>query len=119
MKVHLASISTNEYEIENRIYIELSHSLEFIYVCLKSLTSDVIKDCDFFDREYIRNIFTKKYFIENIDCNCNINCRSAQYGDFTIKKIKQNKYQFVFIPTIIKQDEHFIVCELEILDLLD
>jgi hypothetical protein len=110
MKVYLASLATNNYELENRVYKNFNHSIEYIYENLKSLSIESIKDSDFFDRDYIQKYFTKEYF----DNFKNVVCKSV-YGEFFIKKIKSNKYQFVFSP--VNQD-YFFVCELEILELL-
>ena len=47
-----------------------------------------------------------------------MNCKSA-YGEFYIEKISDTKYQFVFAPLLITDVQNtFIVCELEILELL-
>lgn len=111
MKVYLASLATDKYELENRVYKNFSNSLEYIYDSLKSLSEEDNKECDFFNREHIKECFTENYFnkFERINCN-------SIYGEFIIKQIKPNKYQFVFVP--IYQD-YFFVSELEILELLD
>ena len=111
MKVYLASLSTNNYELENRAYKTFTNSLKYIYDNLKSLSIELEKDCDFFDREYILECFTEEYFEDFT----NVNCRSI-FGEFTVRKAKSNKYQFVFKPS---NKDWFFVCELEILDLLD
>ena len=113
MKVYLASLATNNYELENAVYKTFQHSLGYIYYNLKalSLSLESLKDCDFFDRDYVQKYFTKEYF----DNFKNVVCKSV-YGEFCIKKVKSNKYQFVFSP--VSQD-YFFVCELEILDLFD
>lgn len=113
MKVYLASLATNNYELENAVYKTFQHALGYIYYHLKamSLSLESLKDCDFFDRDYIQKYFTKEYF----DNFKNVVCKS-EYGEFFIKKEKNNKYQFVFSP--VNQD-YFFVCELEILDLFD
>lgn len=111
MKIYLASLSTNNYELENRVYKTLGNSLKYIYDNLKVLSVTSIPDCDFFDRDYIQKYFTKEYF----DNFKNVVCKSV-YGEFFIKKVKSNKYQFVSSP--VNQD-YFFVCELEILDLFD
>ena len=105
MKVYLASLSTNNYELENKLYKTLPNSLKYIYDNLKSLSIELEKDCDFFDREYVQKCFTEEYF-ENF---INMNCRSI-YGEFTIKIVNRNKYQFIFKPT---NKDWFFVCELE------
>ena len=111
MKVYLASLATNNYELENRVYKTLDNSLKYIYENLKVLSIESVKDCDFFDREHIKEYFTEKYFDRYINVNCN-----SVYGEFIKKKVKDNKYQFVFAP--VNQD-YFFVAELEILELLD
>lgn len=119
MQIHLASISTDNCEIENRAYKSVGNTLEYIYNSLKALTSDFIEDCDFFDRDYIKNYFTEEYFNRFSKVNCH-----SIYGEFIIDKVKDSKYQFVFIPSkeYLKADircDIFIVCELEMLELLD
>ena len=111
MKVYLASLATNNHELENRVYKTLGNSLKFIYDNLKALTVMSIPDCDFFDREYVQKYFTEEYYESFNKVNSN-----STYGEFVINKVKDNKYQFVFVP--IKQDYYF-VCELEMLELLD
>ena len=111
MKIYLASVATNESEIENRAYKDLKSALNYIYESLKSLTAEIIPDSDFFDREYIQKYFTEAMFSTNIDCR-------STYGEFAIRKVKNDKYQFIFKPA--NQDNlFFFVCELDILDLLD
>lgn len=111
MKVYLVSLSTNHFELENKIYKTFQHSLGYIYYNLKTWSVESIKDCDFFDRDYIQKYFTKEYF-DNFE---NVVCKSLNI-EFFIKKVRSNKYQFVFNP--LNQD-YFFVCELEILELLD
>ena len=111
MKVYLASLATNNYELENRVYKTLGNSLKYIYDNLKVLSVTSIPDCNFFDRDFVQNYFKEEYF----DRYINVNCKSA-YGEFIKKKVRDNKYQFVFSP--INQD-YFFVCELEILELMD
>lgn len=111
MKVFLASLATNNYELENRVYKTLGNSLKFIYDNLKAMSVISIPDCDFFDREYVQKYFTEEYY----ESFKKVNSHST-YGEFVINKVKDNKYQFVFVP--IKQDYYF-VCELEMLELLD
>ena len=111
MKVYLASLATNNYELENRVYKTLDNSLKYIYENLKVLSVTSIPDCNFFDRDFVQNYFKEEYFDRYINVTCN-----SVYGEFIKKKVKDNKYQFVFVP--IKQDYYF-VAELEILELLD
>ena len=85
MKVYLASLSTNNYELENTVYKTFQHSLGYIYYNLKTLSLESIKDCDFFDRDYIQKYFTKEYF----DNFKNVVCKSV-YGEFCIKKVKSS-----------------------------
>lgn len=115
MKIYLASIATSEYDIENRVYKNICNSLEYIYDNLKSLSAEFIKGCDFFDRNYVQEYFTKEFFTK---FNGRMNCKSA-YGEFSIIKMNDNKYQFLFVPLLsIQLQNPFIVCELEILELL-
>ena len=72
-------------------------------------------DFDFFDRDYIQEYFTKDFFVDKF---CRVNCRSS-YGEFIIEKVKGDKYQFVFSPVSSKRINYFIVCELQILELLN
>ena len=78
---------------------------------MKSLTAETIPDSDFFDREYIQKYFTEAIFTTNV------NCRST-YGEFAIRKVKNDKYQFIFKPAN-QDDLFFFVCELEILELME
>ena len=117
--IYLASISTDNFEIENRAYKSISNALEYIYNNLKALTSDFIEDCSFFDRDYVKNYFTEEYFNRFSKVNCH-----SIYGELKVDKVKDRKYQFVFIPSkeYLKSDircDIFIVCELEMLKLLD
>lgn len=125
--IYLASISTDNCEIENRVYKNIGNSLEYIYNSLKSLTSDFIEDCSFFDRDYVKRYFTEEYFNRFSKVNCH-----SIYGELVINEVKDSKYQlandskyqFVFIPSkeYLKTDirsDIFIVCELDILELLD
>lgn len=115
MKVYLASIATSEYPIERKVYKSLGNSLEYIYDNLKSLSAEFIDGCDFFDRNYVQEYFTEEFFAQ---FNGRMNCKSA-YGEFSIIKISDSKYQFVFVPLLsIQLQNPFIVCELEILELL-
>lgn len=111
MKVYLASLATNNYELENRVYKTLGNSLKYIYDNLKEMSIESVKECDFFDRDFVQNYFKEEYF----DRYINVNCKSV-YGEFIKKKVRDNKYQFVFSP--INKD-YFFVCELEMLELLD
>lgn len=115
--IYLASISTDNCGIENRAYKSIGNALEYIYNSLKKLTSDIIEDCSFFDRDYVKNYFTEEFFNRFSRVNCH-----STYGELVINEIKENKYQFVFLPAGVptsQQDDFFIVCELEMLDLLD
>ena len=115
MKVYLASIATSEYPIERKVYKSLGNSLEYIYDNLKSLSAEFIDGCDFFDRNYVQEYFTEEFFTQ---FNGKMNCKSA-YGEFSIIKMSDSKYQFVFVPLLSMQLQNpFIVCELEILELL-
>ena len=119
MQIYLASISTDDCGIENRAYKSIGNALEYIYNSLKDLTSDIIEDCSFFDRDCVKNYFTEEYFNRFSKVNCH-----SIYGGFIIDKIKDSKYQFVFIPSIeyLKANircDIFFICKLEMLDLLD
>ena len=112
MLFYLTSISTNEYEIENRLYKNINSSLNYIYENLKSLTKEVMPECNFFDRDYVKQYFT--------DCkilSTGVNCRTKD-GEFSVNKVKDNKYMFLFKPAN-QDDLFFFVCELEILELLE
>ena len=111
MKVYLTSVSTNEHEIENRAYQYIGSALDYICDSLKLLSKETQPECDFFERDYVKNYFTESLFNERVNCH-------SPYGEFTINKVKDNKHQFVFIPANQKE-EYFIVCELEALNLLD
>ena len=115
MKVYLASIATSLQEIDTRVYETFEKSLVYIYDTLKSLVLEEVEDCDFFDRDYIQKYFTEDYFGDKF---CRVNCRSS-YGEFIIEKLKDDKYQFVFSPVSSKYINYFIVCELQILELLN
>lgn len=115
MNIYLTSIATNHCELGNRTYKSLDSSLKHIYNNLKALSSEYICDCAFFDREYVQEYFTEEFFSK---FNGRMNCKSA-YGEFYIEKISDTKYQFVFAPLLITDVQNtFIVCELEILELL-
>jgi hypothetical protein len=115
MNIYLESIATSEYEIENKAYKNICDSLIYIYDSLKSLSAEFIEGCDFFDRNYVQEYFTEKFFAQ---FNGRMNCKSA-YGEFSIIKMSDSKYQFVFVPLLsIQLQNPFIVCELEILELL-
>jgi hypothetical protein len=119
MKVYLASIATSIQEIDTKVYETFEKSLKYIYNSLKSLASEqmVDYDFDFFDRDYIQEYFTEDFFVDKF---CRVNCRSS-YGEFVIEKVKDDKYQFVFSPDTVssKRINYFIVCELQILELLN
>lgn len=115
MKVYLASIATSLQEIDTKVYETFEKSLKYIYDSLKSLVSEEVEDCDFFDRDYIQEYFREDFFVDKF---CRVNCRSS-YGEFIIEKVKDNKYQFVFSPVSSKRINYFIVCELQILELLN
>jgi hypothetical protein len=115
MKVYLASIATSLQEIDTRVYETFEKSLVYIYDSLKNLVSEEIEDFDFFDRDYIQKYFTEDCFGDKF---CRVNCRSS-YGEFIIEKVKNDKYQFVFSPISSKHINYFIVCELQILELLN
>ena len=114
MTIYLASIATSLQEIDTKVYETFEKSLKYIYDSLKSLVSEEVENCDFFDRDYIQKYFTEDCFVDKF---CRVNCRSS-YGEFIIEKVKDNKYQFVFCPVSSKRINYFIVCELEILELL-
>ena len=111
--IYLAAISTNQDILESRAYKTFEHSLEFIYDSLKALAAEVVDCYDFFDRDYIRNCFTVNFFTRFNRVNCKSEC-----GEFIVERVNRSKYQFVFIPSN-QEYEYFIVCELEIMDLLD
>jgi hypothetical protein len=111
MKVYLSSLATNNYELENRVYKSFDSSLKYIYDNLKVLSVESVKDCDFFDRDYVQKYFTEEYY-EKFN---RVNCKST-FGEFAIKKIRDNKYQFIFAPV---NQNYFFVCELEVLELFD
>ena len=117
MKVYLASIATSLQEIDTKVYETFEKSLKYIYDSLKSLVLEEVEDCDFFDRDYIQEYFTEDFFVDKF---CRVNCRSS-YGEFIIEKVKDDKYQFVFSPDTVssKRINYFIVCELQILELLN
>lgn len=115
MKVYLASIATSLQEIDTRVYETFEKSLVYIYDSLKNLVSEEIEECDFFDRDYIQEYFSEDFFVDKF---CRVNCRSS-YGEFIIEKVKNDKYQFVFSPISSKHINYFIVCELQILELLN
>ena len=112
MLVYLTTSSTNSCELETRVYKTLNHSLENIYNNLKKLTIEYMPDGDFFDRDYVKKYFTEEFFNQF----SRIICRT-EFGEFIVEKVKNNKYQYIFAP--IHTYDNFIVCELEILELLD
>ena len=120
--IYLASISTDNYEIENRAYKSIGNALEYIYDSLKALAKDIIDDekCfDFFDRDYIKSYLSEEFFNQ-----FNKVWSRTEFGEFIIERPKINKYRFLFDPNfkVLKSTQPhyiFIVCELEILELLD
>ena len=54
MTIYLASIATSLQEIDTKVYETVEKSLKYIYDSLKSLVSEEVEDCDFFDRDYIQ-----------------------------------------------------------------
>lgn len=119
LKIYLASISTSEYAIERKAYSNIGSSLKYIYDNLKekALSIECINGCDFFDREYVKNYFTEEFFYQFINNDKKLTCRSS-YGEFFIERINDSKYQFVFAPPPICPQNQFIVCELDLLDLI-
>ena len=118
MKIYLASISTSEYAIERKAYKTIGDSLKYIYDNLRSLSIEFIDGCDFFDREYVQNYFTEDFFTQFCSGSKKMNCCSV-YGEFFIEKIDDSKYQFVFVPLLsMTLQNPFVVCELDILELL-
>ena len=115
MKIYLASIATSIQEIDTKVYETFEKSLKHIYDSLKNLVSEEVEDCDFFDRDYIQKYFAEDCFGDKF---YRVNCRSS-YGEFIIEKVKDDKYQFVFSPISSKHINYFIVCELQILELLN
>jgi hypothetical protein len=126
MKIYLTTVEistiTSICEIEKRAYKNFTNSLENIYNNLKSIISKEIDDCacEFFNRDYVRKYFTEDFFKEHEEQFYRINFKSPN-GEFYIKKINDNKYQFVFYPydEKLKNINYLIVCELEILELLN
>ena len=118
--IYLVEIATNncEKDSENRAYKSLGSALECIYDNLRYFPLDEYEDgCDLFDRDYVKNYFTEEFFNRFSRVNCH-----STYGELVINEIKDSKYQFVFLPAGVptsQQDDFFIVCELEILELLD
>lgn len=112
MNIYLASISTNLYEIDKKAYKNIDNTLKYIYNNLKKLTTEYIEGCNFFDRDYVKKCFTEEFFKQNT----RVICRS-EFGEFIVEKVKNSKYQYIFAP--IHTYDTFIVCELEMLELLD
>ena len=120
--IYLASISTDSCEIENRAYKSIDKALEYIYDRLKALSKDIIDDekCfDFFDREYIKSYFSEEFFNQFKKI-----WSRTEFGEFIIESPRSNKYIFIFNPNfnVLKSYQPhyiFIVCELEMLELLD
>jgi len=117
MKVYLASIATSLQEIDTRVYETFEKSLNYIYDSLKKLVSEEIDDCvcDFFDRDYVQKYFNVDFFGQQFH---RVVCKSI-YGEFIIDKVGEDKYQFIFSPVSSKRINYFIVCELQILELLN
>lgn len=118
MNIYLVSTATNICDFGNRVYANFDDSLKYIHNKLKELVLNYTDECDFFDRDYVQKFFTEEYFKQF----ANVTCRS-QFGEFTIRRIEDKKYQFVFSPSLmlIKSEQpysQFAVCELEILELL-
>ena len=105
MTIYLASIATSLQEIDTKVYETFEKSLKYIYNSLKSLVSEEVEDCDFFDRDYIQKYFTEDCFGDKF---CRVNCRTS-YGEFIIEKLKDDKYQFVFSPVSSKRINYLIV----------
>ena len=115
MKVYVVSLATNNCELENRVYKSLCNSLKYIYDSLKSLVSEEVEDCDFFDRDYVQKYFNVDFFGQQFH---RVVFKSI-YGEFIIDKVVENKYQFIFSPVSSNNINFFIVCELQILELLN
>ena len=117
MKVYLASIATSLQDIDTRVYETFEKSLNYIYDSLKKLVSEEIDDCvcDFFDRDYVQKYFNEDFFGQKF---IRVVCKSI-YGEFIIDKVGEDKYQFIFSPVGSNNINFFIVCELQILDLLN
>lgn len=123
MKVYLASIATSLQEIDTRVYETFEQSLNYIYDSLKKLVSEEIDYCvcdfdclcDFFDRDYFQKYFNIDFFGQQF---IRVVCKSI-YGEFIIDKVGEDKYQFIFSPVGPNNINFFIVCELQILDLLN
>lgn len=120
MKVYLSSIATNLQEIDTRVYETFEKSLNYIYDSLKKLVSEEIDDCvcDFFDRDYVQKYFNVDFFGQTGQQFHRIVCKST-YGEFIIDKVREDKYQFIFSPISSNNINFFIVCELQILELLN
>lgn len=124
-EVYLTSISTDICELENKIYRNIESSLEHIYAKFKEISNEYtienINTCNFFDRDVILKCFNKDNFINSSEF-INTNIRS-EYGEFIVKNIDSNKYQFIFAPyrSILKSINPItiIVCEIEKIELLD
>ena len=119
MKIYFASMESSVHEQEHRVYGTIDNALKYIYESMKSLSLEVAENSEFFDAEHIRECFTEeyiKYF------SGRINTRN-RYGEFSLSKAF-DKYQYIYIPSdnILKSDQMsniLIVCELEVLELLD
>ena len=120
--IYLVEIATNncEKDSENRAYKSLGSALECIYDNLRYFPLDEYEDgCDFFDRDYIKSYFSEEFFNQ-----FNKVWSRTEFGEFIIERPKINKYRFLFDPNfkVLKSTQPhyiFIVCELEILELLD
>lgn len=117
MKVYLSSIATSLQDIDTRVYETFEKSLNYIYDNLKKLVSEEIDDCvcNFFDRDYVQKYFNVDFFGQQFH---RVVCKSI-YGEFIIDKVREDKYQFVFSPVSSNNINFFIVCELQILELLN
>lgn len=119
MEIYLTSIATNLCELENKVYKNFENALDNIYINLNKLVTEVLNDCDFFNRDYVQKYFSEEFFKNFVSVNC-----KSEFGFFTIGRVSDNKYQFVFstslqVPKNSPLHDYFIVCELDILELLD
>jgi hypothetical protein len=119
MKIYFASMESSVHEQEHRVYGTIDNALKYIYESMKSLSLEVMENCDFFDTEHIRECFTEEYIK---DFSGRINARNSN-GEFSMSKAF-DKYQYIYIPSdnLLKSDHMsniLIVCELEVLELLD
>jgi hypothetical protein len=119
MKIYFASMESSVHEQEHRVYRTIDNALKYIYESMKSLSLEVTENSGFFDTENIREYFTEEYIK---DFSGRINARNI-YGEFSMSKAF-DKYQYIYIPSDnLLKSEHMsnilIVCELEVLELLD